>query len=88
MPISAVQYIRHVDSIYMCIYIYMYVYVYTYIYIYIHIYTHIYIYIFFSIMVCKAAGDVGDGAEASSRESDKSGFFYFIHKLHALGQVS
>ena len=39
-------------------------------------------------MVCKAAGDVGDGAEASSRESDKSGFFYFIHKLHALGQVS
>ena len=76
MPISAVQYIRHVDSIYIYVYVYIYIYI------------HTYIYIFFSIMVCKAAGDVGDGAEASSRESDKSGFFYFIHKLHALGQVS
>ena len=46
MPISAVQYIRHVDSIYICVYIYMYVYVYTYIYIYIYIHTYIYIYSF------------------------------------------
>ena len=38
-------------------------------------------------MVCKATGGMGEGAEASSRESDKSGFFHF-HKLHALRQVS